>query len=153
MTGGRLLRVKDYLSEERDFCFTYGDGVSNVNITQLIDHHRKCGRLATVTAVQPAGRYGALEIINDGVKAFVEKPLGDSGWVNGGFFVLSPKCIERISDDQTVWEAAPLEGLAAEGQLTAYLHKGFWHPMDTLRDKNYLEKLWQSGKAPWKSWQ
>ena len=153
MTGGRLLRVKDYLSEERDFCFTYGDGVSNVDITQLIDHHRKSGRLATVTAVQPAGRYGALEIINDGVKAFVEKPLGDSGWVNGGFFVLSPKCIERISDDQTVWEAAPLEGLAAEGQLTAYLHKGFWHPMDTLRDKNYLEKLWQSGKAPWKSWQ
>ena len=153
MTGGRLLRVKDYLSEERDFCFTYGDGVSNVDITQLIDHHRKSGRLATVTAVQPAGRYGALEIINDGVKAFVEKTLGDSGWVNGGFFVLSPKCIERISDDQTVWEAAPLEGLAAEGQLTAYLHKGFWHPMDTLRDKNYLEKLWQSGKAPWKSWQ
>lgn len=151
MTGGRLKRVKPYLGTE-DFCLTYGDGVGNVNIPELIAHHRKQGLLATVTAVQPPGRFGSLDITQGKVTGFVEKPHGDGGWINGGFFVLSPKVIDYIEGDQTFWEREPMEKLARDKNLSAYMHTGFWHPMDTLRDKNYLEKLWASGKAPWKIW-
>jgi glucose-1-phosphate cytidylyltransferase len=151
MTGGRLKRIAQHLSGE-DFCFTYGDGVSDVNITELISFHRRNGRLATVTAVQPPGRFGALDIEGTLIRGFQEKPQGDGGWVNGGFFVLSPKVLDYISDDATVWEREPLQRLAREKQLSAHLHDGFWQPMDTLRDKNHLEELWASGKAPWKSW-
>lgn len=151
MTGGRLKRVREYLGDE-DFCFTYGDGLSDVDIVQLTEHHKRSGRQATVTAVQPAGRFGALNLNGDRVESFQEKPEGDGGWINGGFFVCSPKVIDRIAGDETVWEREPLEGMARDEELTAYLHKGFWHPMDTLRDKNYLEGLWASGKAPWKVW-
>lgn len=151
MTGGRLKRVKSYLDAE-DFCLTYGDGVGNVNIPELIAHHRKQGLLATVTAVQPPGRFGSLNITQGKVTGFVEKPHGDGGWINGGFFVLSPKVIDYIEGDRTFWEREPMEKLAREKNLSAYMHTGFWHPMDTLRDKNYLEKLWASGKAPWKIW-
>ena len=151
MTGGRLKRVKSYLGSE-DFCLTYGDGVGNVNIPELIAHHRKQGLLATVTAVQPPGRFGSLNIAQGKVTGFVEKPHGDGGWINGGFFVLSPKVIDSIEGDQTFWEREPMEKLARDKNLSAYMHTGFWHPMDTLRDKNYLEKLWASGKAPWKIW-
>ena len=151
MTGGRLKRVKQYLGEE-DFCFTYGDGVSDIDISGLVDFHRKQKKPATVTAVQPAGRFGALKLEGHSVAGFEEKPHGDGGWINGGFFVLSPKVIDHIEGDATVWEKGPLERLAADGDLSAYLHKGFWQPMDTLRDKNHLEELWTSGKAPWKKW-
>lgn len=151
MTGGRLKRVRDYLGEE-DFCFTYGDGVSDIDISALIDFHRQQQRLATVTAVQPAGRYGALNMQGSKVTGFQEKPHGDGGWVSGGFFVLSPKVIDLIGGDATTWEKEPLEHLAAEGELAAYKHDGFWQPMDTLRDKNYLEELWAGGNAPWKVW-
>lgn len=151
MTGGRLKRVKSYLDAE-DFCLTYGDGVGNVNIPELIAHHRKQGLLATVTAVQPPGRFGSLNITQGKVTGFVEKPHGDGGWINGGFFVLSPKVIDYIEGDRTFWEREPMEKLARDKNLSAYMHTGFWHPMDTLRDKNYLEKLWASGKAPWKIW-
>lgn len=151
MTGGRLMRVKSYLGGE-DFCLTYGDGVSNVDVRALIAHHRKQGLLGTVTAVQPAGRFGSLDIAQGKVTGFVEKPRGDGGWINGGFFVLSPRVIDYIEGDQTFWEREPMERLARESSLSAYTHTGFWHPMDTLRDKNYLEKLWASGKAPWKIW-
>ena len=151
MTGGRLKRVKSYLGAE-DFCLTYGDGVSNVNIPELIAYHRKQGLLATVTAVQPPGRFGSLDITQGKVMGFVEKPHGDGGWINGGFFVLSPKAIDYIEGDQTFWEREPMEKLARDKNLSAYMHAGFWHPMDTLRDKNYLEKLWASSKAPWKIW-
>jgi len=151
MTGGRLKRVKSYLGTE-DFCLTYGDGVGNVNIPELIAHHRKQGLLGTVTAVQPPGRFGSLDITQGKVTGFVEKPHGDGGWINGGFFVLSPKVIDYIEGDQTFWEREPMEKLARDKSLSAYTHTGFWHPMDTLRDKNYLEKLWASGKAPWKIW-
>lgn len=151
MTGGRLKRVKSYLGAE-DFCLTYGDGVGNVNIRDLIAHHRKQGLLATVTAVQPPGRFGSLDITQGKVTGFVEKPHGDGGWINGGFFVLSPKVIDYIEGDQTFWEREPMEKLARDRNLSAYTHAGFWHPMDTLRDKNYLEKLWASGNAPWKIW-
>lgn len=151
MTGGRLKRIKKYLGEE-DFCFTYGDGVSDISIRELIDFHRKQGKLATVTAVQPAGRFGSLNLEGQMVKGFEEKPQGDGGWINGGFFVLSPKIIDYIDGDSTVWEKEPLEMLARSGDLSAYLHYGFWQPMDTLRDKNHLEELWTSGKAPWKKW-
>lgn len=151
MTGGRLKRVKQYLGEE-DFCFTYGDGVSDIDISSLVDFHRKRKKPATVTAVQPAGRFGALKLEGQSVAGFEEKPHGDGGWINGGFFVLSPKVIDHIEGDATVWEKGPLERLAADGYLSAYLHKGFWQPMDTLRDKNHLEELWTSGKAPWKKW-
>lgn len=151
MTGGRLKRVKSYLGAE-DFCLTYGDGVGNVNIPELIAYHRKQGLLATVTAVQPPGRFGSLNITQGKVTGFVEKPHGDGGWINGGFFVLSPKVIDYIEGDQTFWEREPMEKLARDKNLSAYMHTGFWHPMDTLRDKNYLEKLWASGKAPWKTW-
>ena len=152
MTGGRLRRVGRFLEEDEAFCFTYGDGVSDINISALVAFHKEHGKFATVTAVQPPGRYGALAREGDQVTGFVEKPRGDGGWINGGFFVLSPKVLPYIDKDATTWEAEPLDQLASEGQLMAYQHEGFWHPMDTLRDKNYLEQLWQSGEAPWKQW-
>lgn len=153
MTGGRLKRVADYLHGDEAFCFTYGDGLSDLDITGLIAFHRSHGKAATVTAVQPPGRYGALELRPDGaVSGFLEKPRGEGGLINGGFFVLSPRVIDYIAADDTVWEAAPLERLAAEGDLMAFEHHGFWQPMDTLREKNLLENLWASGTAPWKHW-
>lgn len=152
MTGGRLKRVADYVRGEEAFCFTYGDGVSDVDIAATIAFHRAHGRLATVTAVQPPGRYGALRMQGDAVQGFTEKPRGDGGLINGGFFVLSPRVIARIAGDATPWEGDPLSSLATDGELRAYEHQGFWQPMDTLREKNLLEDLWLSGKAPWKSW-
>jgi glucose-1-phosphate cytidylyltransferase len=152
MTGGRLRRVKKYLEDETEFCFTYGDGVSNVDISALISFHQKHGKLATITAVQPPGRYGALAIEGDSVSRFVEKPAGDSSWINGGFFVLSPACIGFIDDDDTPWEGSPLNSIASGGELQAYRHRGFWQPMDTLRDRMQLEELWSTGKAPWRTW-
>jgi glucose-1-phosphate cytidylyltransferase len=149
-TGGRLKRVADFI--DGDFCMTYGDGVGSVNITELIAYHRQHGQLATMTATQPPGRFGALQIDEQSVTSFLEKPTGDGGWINGGFFVLSAKTLELISGDDTVWERSPLETLAETKQLRAYFHSGFWQPMDTLRDKNHLEDLWQTGKAPWKVW-
>lgn len=151
MTGGRLKRVAPYIKNET-FCFTYGDGVSDIDISALIAHHRAAGRLATVTAIQPPGRYGALHINGDAVHHFQEKPGGDGAWINGGFFVLEPSVLDYIGGDETVWEQQPLQRLASHGQLTAYRHHGFWQAMDTLREKNCLEELWSSGKAPWKSW-
>lgn len=151
MTGGRLKRIAQYLDHE-DFCFTYGDGVADINISKLISFHKKQNTLATLTATQPLGRFGALCLDNEKITGFKEKPQGDGGWINGGFFVLSPKVIEYIEGDTTVWEKHPLESLAEKNQLSAYLHHGFWHPMDTLRDKNYLEELWLTGEAPWKVW-
>jgi glucose-1-phosphate cytidylyltransferase len=152
MTGGRLKRVAPYLANEDAFCFTYGDGVADIDITAQIAFHRGHGRLATVTAVQPPGRYGALEITGDTVNGFIEKPLGDGGFINGGFFILSPKVIDEIAGDAMPWEAAPLANLAAKGELMAFAHRGFWQPMDTLRDKTQLEDMWQRGAAPWKCW-
>lgn len=152
MTGGRLKRVAKYVKNETEFCFTYGDGVSDIDIAAQIAFHRGHGKLATVTAVQPPGRYGALSLDGQSVRGFIEKPQGDGGWINGGFFVLSPKCIDLISDDSSSWEGGPLAALAAQDALMAYQHDGFWQPMDTLRDKNYLENLWQSNQAPWKTW-
>lgn len=152
MTGGRLKRVAPYLQEEEAFCFTYGDGVADINIRSLIDTHKSAGRLATVTAVQPPGRFGALEIDNDRVTKFVEKPMGDGNRINGGFFVLSPKAISYVESDATVWEQEPLRHISLDGQLTVFHHVGFWQPMDTLRDKGHLEALWQTGHAPWKIW-
>ena len=152
MTGGRLKRVADYVAGEPAFCFTYGDGVADVDISASIAFHRQHGKLATVTAVQPPGRYGALQMSGESVHGFTEKPRGDGGLINGGFFILSPRCLERIAGDATSWEAEPLSGLAAQGQLMAFEHNGFWQPMDTLREKNLLEELWQSGRAPWKVW-
>jgi glucose-1-phosphate cytidylyltransferase len=152
MTGGRLARVKDFIKNDKEFCFTYGDGLSNINIKELIMFHRSHQKLATVSATFPPGRFGALEIENEKVNKFIEKPMGDGQMINGGFFVLSPKVIELIEDDSTIWEKSPLETLAKNEQLMAYKHKDFWQPMDTLRDKNYLEDLWNSGKAPWKIW-
>jgi glucose-1-phosphate cytidylyltransferase len=152
LSGGRLKRVQRYVGDET-FCFTYGDGVSDVNISTAIATHRAAGKLATLTAVQPPGRYGALKLVEgDQVAGFQEKPQGDGGWINGGFFVLEPGVFDTIHSDGTVWEAEPLQRLAAEGQLQAYRHHGFWQPMDTLRDKTYLEELWESGEAPWKRW-
>lgn len=153
LTGGRLKRVADYVKHEEAFCFTYGDGVADVDVKGQLDFHRKHGKLATVTAVQPPGRYGALVRLNDSVTGFQEKPPGDGAWINGGFFVLSPKVIDYISNDLTSWEAEPLQKLASEGNLCAFEHTGFWQPMDTLRDKNHLEELWSSGNAPWKTWE
>lgn len=151
MTGGRIKRIKPYLDNE-DFCCTYGDGVSNVDIKASIDFHKKHGKLATVTAIQPPGRYGALQMENNAVQSFFEKPLGDGSWINGGFFVLNSSLIDKyILGDATTFEQEPLRGLAADGQLQAYRHSGFWQPMDTLRDKNLLEDLW-SKDAPWKVW-
>jgi glucose-1-phosphate cytidylyltransferase len=149
-TGGRLKRVSQYIDD--DFCMTYGDGVGSINITELIAFHRQHGKLATMTATQPPGRFGALQLDEHAVTSFLEKPTGDGGWINGGFFVLSAKTLELIEGDETIWERKPLETLARAGQLQAYFHPGFWQPMDTLRDKNHLEDLWQLGKAPWKVW-
>ena len=152
MTGGRLKRVASYLKGEEAFCFTYGDGLSDVDIGAEIEFHRQHKKLATVTAVLPPGRYGALQRNGDAVEGFIEKPRGDGGWINGGFFVLSPKVIDYIEGDATSWEAEPLAMLAQRGELQAFEHSGFWQPMDTLREKNLLEDLWQSGSAPWKRW-
>lgn len=152
MTGGRLKRVADYLKDEESFCFTYGDGVSDVDLSKLIAFHKQHQKKATVTAVQPPGRYGALNVQGQQVQGFIEKPKGDGAWINGGFFVLSPDCINYIENDLTTWEQEPLARLAAEGELMAFEHAGFWQPMDTLREKNQLEELWQSGAAPWKVW-
>ena len=152
MTGGRLKRVLPYIKNEENFCFTYGDGVANINIKELIAFHKSHGKDATLTATYPPGRFGALDIKDGQVKQFQEKPRGDGALINGGFFVLSPKVIERIKDDNTIWEQEPLKGLAKDNQLMAFIHNDFWQPMDTLRDKNYLEDLWNSCKAPWKIW-
>ena len=151
-TGGRLKRVADYVKGDDAFCFTYGDGVSDIDISQLIAFHKQHGKLATITAVQPPGRYGALQMTGSLVQGFTEKPRGDGGLINGGFFVMSPRCLDRIADDSTSWEGDPLSGLAADGELMAFEHKGYWQPMDTLREKNILEALWLSGRAPWKVW-
>jgi glucose-1-phosphate cytidylyltransferase len=152
-TGGRLKRVSDYIINEDSFCFTYGDGVSNVDIRASMEFHRRHGKLATVTAVLPPGRYGALERSGEKVTGFVEKPRGDGGVINGGFFVLSPKVLDFIDGDQSSWEGESLPRLAQKGEMMAFEHQGFWQPMDTLREKNLLEELWASGKAPWKNWQ
>jgi glucose-1-phosphate cytidylyltransferase len=153
MTGGRIKRVREYIGDET-FCLTYGDGVSDLNIKELIDFHRAQKVLATLTAVQPVGRFGAFELPEDDskIKGFREKPKGDGAWVNGGFFVLEPKALDYISEDKTSWEQEPLQNLAHDGELAAFRHYGFWQPMDTLRDKMYLEELWDSGKPPWKVW-
>lgn len=152
MTGGRLRRVAQYLGDD-DFCFTYGDGVSTIDIGASVSFHKAHGKQATVTAVQPPGRFGALKIHGNTVDSFLEKPNGDGAYINGGFFVLSPQVISLIAGDDTIWERQPLEALAKSGQLEAFRHDGFWQPMDTLRDKQYLEELWNTGKAPWKVWE
>jgi glucose-1-phosphate cytidylyltransferase len=152
LTGGRLKRVADYVKNEKAFCFTYGDGLANIDISAEIDFHFAHGKLATVVAVQPPGRYGALTIQGAAVQGFTEKPMGDGGFINGGFFVLSPQCLNLIAGDQTSWEGEPLTYLAEKDQLMAFEHNGFWQPMDTLREKNLLENLWATGKAPWKIW-
>ena len=153
MTGGRLKRIRHYLNQDEDFLMTYGDGVADIDITALIAAHRKDRTLATLTAVQPPGRFGALGMIGNMVQNFQEKPSGDGGWINGGFFVLSPRALDYIEDDHTVWEKGPVESLAGTSQLSAYKHSGFWWAVDTLRDKQHLEELWTSGKAPWKVWE
>ena len=153
MTGGRIKKIKPYVEKEKSFCLTYGDGISDVNISKLISFHEGHGKKATLTAVYPPGRFGALNIGKKGnVKTFQEKPKGDGGMINGGFFVLNPSVLSVIRDDQTIWEREPLEKLAKTGQMLAYRHSSFWHPMDTQWDKNYLEALWGAGKAPWKVW-
>ena len=151
-TGGRLKRVSDYVKNEDAFCFTYGDGVSDVDVTALINFHQNHGKWATVTAVTPPGRYGALERKGDQVTGFTEKPRGDGGLINGGYFVLSPKCLDLIEGDAMPWESVPMNSLASQNQLMAYEHRGFWQPMDTLREKHLLQAYWDSGKAPWKKW-
>jgi glucose-1-phosphate cytidylyltransferase len=152
LTGGRLKRVADYVRDQEAFCFTYGDGVADIDISAEITFHKRHGKWATITAVQPAGRYGALQMNGKQVASFTEKPRGDGGLINGGFFILSPRCLEFIAGDLSSWEVESLIRLAEEGQLMAFEHDGFWQPMDTLRDKNHLEELWQSGNAPWKMW-
>ncbi|MEO8400900.1 MAG: glucose-1-phosphate cytidylyltransferase [Gammaproteobacteria bacterium] len=152
MTGGRLKRIAKHIPKDEDFCFTYGDGVADINITELINYHRQQNTLATLTATQPPGRFGSLDMDNEKVRGFKEKPQGDGGWINGGFFVLSPKALEYIVDDDTIWEKSPLENLALENQLSAFYHQGFWQAMDTMRDKNHLEELWATDNAPWKIW-
>ncbi|MCX6115886.1 MAG: glucose-1-phosphate cytidylyltransferase [Proteobacteria bacterium] len=151
MTGGRLKRISQFVGGQ-DFCMTYGDGVSNVNIAKLVDFHRAHGKLCTVTATRPPGRFGALGLEGESVTHFQEKPLGDGGYINGGFFVVSPKCFDYIDGDSTVWEQEPMKRLAEDGQMKAFLHDDFWLPMDTVRDRRQLEGLWQTGKAPWKVW-
>lgn len=151
-TGGRLLRIRDYLTPNESFCMTYGDGISNVNITKLIDFHKKNKTEATLTAVRPLSRFGTVDIKIDRVHSFSEKPISGESFINGGFFVLESSIFKLIENDHTIWEHGPLEALAKKGQLGAYLHTEFWHPMDTLRDRRYLEQLWNSGKAPWKWW-
>lgn len=152
MTGGRLNRVRDYVKDEEAFCFTYGDGVGDIDIAETIRFHKAHGKAATLTATFPPGRFGALDIREGQVMSFKEKPKGDGAMINGGFFVLTPKVLDYLTDDSTVWEQEPLNNLASDGQLMAYEHHGFWQPMDTLRDKNHLEELWESGSAPWKTW-
>ncbi len=152
MTGGRVKRIRDYLTPGETFCMTYGDGVADIEIDKLLAFHKAHGKEATLTSVVPPGRYGALEMQGDSVQRFIEKPPGDNAWINGGFFALEPSVIDRIADDATPFEAAPLASLAKDGQLQAYRHRGFWQPMDTLREKNHLEELWASGRAPWKIW-
>uniref|UniRef100_UPI0035CC9801 glucose-1-phosphate cytidylyltransferase n=1 Tax=uncultured Sphingomonas sp. TaxID=158754 RepID=UPI0035CC9801 len=152
MTGGRLRRVADHVRDEEAFCFTYGDGVADIDITASIAFHKAHGKAATITAVKPAGRYGALKTDGDQVMGFAEKPRGDGGMINGGFFVLNPSVISEIADDATTWEAAPLETLAAKGELLAFAHDGFWQPMDTMREKQQLEEMWATGRAPWRTW-
>jgi len=152
MTGGRLRRVRDYVKEEEAFCFTYGDGVGDIDIAETIRFHKAHGKAATLTATSPPGRFGALDIRQGQVMSFKEKPKGDGAMINGGFFVLTPKVLDYLTDDSTIWEQEPLNNLASDGQLMAYEHHGFWQPMDTLRDKNHLEELWDSGNAPWKTW-
>ena len=152
MTGGRLRRVREYLDNDDVFCLTYGDGVADINLKALLDSHTKSGRLATVTAVQPPGRFGALEYKGDQVLSFQEKPQGDGAWINGGFFLLSPQVLDYIPGDDSLWEKEPVSKLAEDQQMSIYFHNGFWQPMDTLRDKLYLEELWQTGQAPWKIW-
>jgi len=152
MIGGRIKRILRYIDDDPEFCLTYGDGVGDVDIAKAVALHRREGRLATVTATQPPGRFGSLRFDSDRVVGFQEKPVGDGGWINGGFFVLSPKVGDYIDGDASVWEREPMERLAADNQLSVYFHHGFWQPMDTLRDKRYLEELWAGGRAPWKSW-
>ena len=152
MTGGRLARVAEHVRNEDAFCFTYGDGVADLDITRLLAFHKAHGKAATITAVQPPGRYGVLDLEGQRVRRFREKMQEGSGWINGGFFVLSPRCLDYLGDDQCIWEAEPLMGLAQAGELMAYQHAGFWQPMDTLRERTQLEQLWASGKAPWKTW-
>lgn len=152
MTGGRVKRVAEYLDPEEDFCLTYGDGLSDINISDLVSFHKSHGAIGTVTAVRPPGRFGVLGCDGDKVTEFTEKPMGDGGFINGGFFVLKPKVLGYVKDDTTVWEREPLEQLAAMKELRAFHHEGFWQPMDTLRDKNQLEDLWKTGSAPWKKW-
>ena len=153
MTGGRLLRVREELAGEDAFCMTYGDGVSNIDISAEIAFHKAHGKLATVAAVHPPSRFGRLELDGDAVEGITEKPLGEGGWINGGFFVLAPQLLDRISGDDVTWEQGPLESIARDGELRAWRHEGFWQPMDTLRDRLALEALWESGKAPWKCWE
>jgi glucose-1-phosphate cytidylyltransferase len=152
MTGGRIKRISSYLDDNEPFCLTYGDGVANIDIRGLISFHKKQGSLATLTAVQPPGRFGALDLQENRIRGFQEKPHGDGGWVNGGFFVCSKKVISYIENDQTIWERQPMQQLAQENELSGWMHHGFWQPMDTLRDKNLLEELWQKNEAPWKVW-
>lgn len=152
MTGGRLLRVCNYVKSEEAFCFTYGDGVGDIDISETIRFHKAHGKAATLTATYPPGRFGALDIRQGQVMSFKEKPKGDGAMINGGFFVLTPKVLDYLNDDSTIWEQEPLNNLARDGQLMAYEHQGFWQPMDTLRDKNHLEELWEKGNAPWKTW-
>jgi len=152
MTGGRLGRVSEYVKNEQAFCFTYGDGVSDVNISELVAFHNSHGKDATLTAVYPPGRFGSLDIVNNQVTRFKEKPKGDGSLINGGFFVLSPRVLDRISGDDCIWEQEPLNGLAQDGELMSFIHNGFWQPMDTLRDKIYLQNLWNSDNPPWKNW-
>ena len=153
MTGGRLKRINEYIKNEKEFCFTYGDGVGDINISELIKFHNQHGKKATVTATIPKGKYGALKLgSNNAVEHFQEKPEGDGRWINGGFFVLNPSVIENIDGDKTIWESEPLVKLANDNQLIAFKHNGFWMPMDTLREKNILNDLWKNGKAPWKAW-
>ena len=151
MTGGRLKRVKEYV-DDGTFCFTYGDGLSDIDISKLISFHRNQKTLATVTAVQPPGRFGVLDIQKEKISNFIEKPTGDGSWINGGFFVLEPQVFDYLKDDKSIWEKEPLEKLAKDNQLSAYKHNGFWQPLDTLRDKNHLDELWNSNRASWKNW-
>lgn len=152
MTGGRIKRIKSYLNEGEDFCLTYGDGLANIDISKLVTFHKNHGKISTLSAIYPPGRFGALEINENQVTSFYEKPRGDGALINGGFFVLKPKALEYIEGDKTIWEQEPLNNLALDGELMSFKHEDFWQPMDTLRDKHYLEELWETAKAPWKIW-
>ena len=152
MTGGRIKRIKSYLDEGEDFCLTYGDGLANIDIAKLVSFHKSHGKIATLSAIYPPGRFGALEITEKQVTSFYEKPRGDGALINGGYFVLKPNALDYIEGDATIWEQQPLNNLATDGELMSFKHEGFWQPMDTLRDKHYLEELWETGKAPWKLW-